>query len=62
MYTEFLKPLENDERVLLEMAYFEDMSQAEIAFATGVPLGTVKTKIRRALKILREIGVGKVAA
>jgi RNA polymerase sigma-70 factor, ECF subfamily len=62
MCTEILKPLGNDERLLLEMAYFEDMSQAEIASATGVPLGTVKTKIRRALKILREIGAGKVAA
>jgi RNA polymerase sigma-70 factor, ECF subfamily len=41
--------MEADERVVIEMAYLEGMTQIEIASATGWPLGTVKTTIRRAL-------------
>jgi RNA polymerase sigma-70 factor (ECF subfamily) len=36
------------------MAYFQGMSQSEIAAATQIPLGTVKTRTRQALLKLRE--------
>lgn len=42
-----------DQRTLLEMAFFRDTTYAEIASATGCPLGTIKTRIRSALAILR---------
>ncbi len=45
-------PLE--QRIALEMAYFFGMTHAEIANETGSPLGTIKTRIRDALKNLRK--------
>jgi RNA polymerase sigma-70 factor, ECF subfamily len=42
-----------DHRILLDMAFFGDMTHAEIASATGYPLGTIKSRIRSALAILR---------
>jgi RNA polymerase sigma factor (sigma-70 family) len=49
------------ERVVIVLAYGEDLSQSEIAERLGWPLGTVKTRTRRALLRLREVlgsGVG----
>ena len=49
------------ERIVIVMAYSEDLSQSEIAERLGWPLGTVKTRTRRALRHLREVlgsGVG----
>lgn len=43
-----------EQRRTVELAYFRGMSQTEIAQATGVPLGTVKTRARLALQKLRE--------
>jgi RNA polymerase sigma-70 factor (ECF subfamily) len=39
---------------VIDMAYFQGMSQSEIAAATQIPLGTVKTRTRQALLKLRE--------
>jgi RNA polymerase sigma factor (sigma-70 family) len=42
-------------RQLLAMAFFRGLSQEDIALQTGMPLGTVKSYIRRAQLRLREI-------
>jgi RNA polymerase sigma-70 factor (ECF subfamily) len=42
-----------EQRRTLEMAYFQGMTHAEIAEATGVPLGTVKGRLRLALEKMR---------
>ncbi len=46
--------LERPERELLELAYFSDLTQTEIAAKVGLPLGTVKTRMRTALIKLRD--------
>jgi RNA polymerase sigma-70 factor, ECF subfamily len=50
---EALKQLSPDDRQILETAYFEGLSQSEIAKRDGIPLGTVKSRARQALKKLR---------
>jgi len=49
-----LERLDGKQRRAIELAYFEGMSQTEIAERMGQPLGTVKTWVRRALQQLRE--------
>ncbi|MEM7520600.1 MAG: sigma-70 family RNA polymerase sigma factor [Pseudomonadota bacterium] len=43
------------QRDLIEKAYFGNLTQAEIAKLTGLPLGTIKSRIRLALERLRHI-------
>jgi RNA polymerase sigma factor (sigma-70 family) len=43
------------EREIIERAYFQEMSQSQIAADLGVPLGTIKTRNRAALRHLAEI-------
>ena len=42
------------QRIALEMAYFEGYSHSEISEKTGEPLGTIKTRIRTGLMMLRK--------
>ena len=45
-------------RTVMELAYFEGLSQSEMAVRMGQPLGTIKTWVRTALQSLRdELGV-----
>jgi RNA polymerase sigma-70 factor (ECF subfamily) len=44
-----LATLPPEQRVALELGYWEGLSQTEIADRTGQPLGTVKTRVRLAL-------------
>ncbi len=48
-----LEQLPPERRRLVALAFFEDLSHAEIAEATGLPLGTVKSHLRRAIHSLR---------
>jgi RNA polymerase sigma-70 factor, ECF subfamily len=50
---EALRELSPDDRQILEAAYYEGLSQSEMAQRDGVPLGTVKSRARQALKKLR---------
>ncbi len=50
---EALKELPEKQRVLIERAYFGDLTHSEIAAETGLPLGTIKSRIRLALDRLR---------
>lgn len=48
-----LQKLDVAQRQLVALAFFRDMSQQEIAKCTGMPLGTVKTILRRSIQQLR---------
>ena len=50
---EALALLPEKQRELIERAYFGDLSHSEIAAETGLPLGTIKSRIRLALERLR---------
>jgi RNA polymerase sigma-70 factor (ECF subfamily) len=50
-----LQQLPADQRIVLEQAYFEGLSLSEIADQQGAPLGTIKSRLARALQRLREI-------
>ncbi len=49
-----LKEMPAQQRSALEMAYFEGYSHSEISKKTGEPLGTIKTRIRTGLILLRK--------
>ena len=57
-----LKLIPEDQRIAIELAYFEGYTQREISELKGIPLGTVKGRIRIGMaklrKILQELGLG----
>lgn len=50
-----LESLNAPQRRALELAYYEGLSHAQIAERLGEPLGTIKTRIRQAMTVLRKM-------
>lgn len=48
-----LRDLPEEQRLVVQLAYFEGLTQSEIAERVGIPLGTVKTRLRLAFDKLR---------
>jgi RNA polymerase sigma-70 factor (ECF subfamily) len=50
---EAIRALPEKQRMLIEKAYYGELTHSEIAAQTGLPLGTIKSRIRLALDRLR---------
>jgi len=49
-----LEALPNEQQQVVTLAYFQGLTQSEVAQRLGVPLGTVKTRLRLAFDKLRK--------
>jgi RNA polymerase sigma-70 factor (ECF subfamily) len=49
-----LERLPPEQRRVLEALYFDGQSMSELSTSTGIPLGTIKTRARLALRALRQ--------
>jgi RNA polymerase sigma-70 factor (ECF subfamily) len=58
---EGLRRIPVEHQVLLELYFFEPLPAPEIAAILGVPIGTVRTRLRRAKELL-EAQIAEVAA
>lgn len=52
---ETLQKLKPEHRILIDLVYYQGYTQQDAAEKLGIPLGTVKTRIRSAINNLREI-------
>lgn len=59
---EVVDRLEEKYRTLIELIYFQGYTQEEAAEATGIPIGTIKTRLRYAIIELRKVFGDKHAA
>jgi RNA polymerase sigma-70 factor (ECF subfamily) len=50
-----LTKLNEEHRKLIDLSYFQGFTHEEIAKMMGIPLGTVKTRIRSAISQLRTL-------
>ncbi len=50
-----LTTLSVEQRQVLELRYFADLKLSEIALASSLPLGTIKSRLHRALQTLRSL-------
>ena len=57
-----LAQLPEEQRSLIEMGFFDGTTHSEIAARTGIPLGTIKSRIRNGLRSLREQLQGVVSS
>jgi len=56
-----LEKIKPEYRQLIDLSYFKGLTQEEISQSEGIPLGTVKTRLRAALSQLRGlIGAGMI--
>jgi RNA polymerase sigma-70 factor (ECF subfamily) len=54
-FREVMIKLKEEHKMIIDLMYFEGYTQAEIADKLGIPLGTVKTRARDALKHLKSL-------
>lgn len=59
LVTDALAQLPDEQKGPLMLAYFDGLTQSEIATRLGAPLGTVKTRMRTGLMKLRDLLAGK---
>jgi RNA polymerase sigma-70 factor (ECF subfamily) len=59
LVTSALSQLPEEQKRPLVLAYFEGLTQSEIAANLGAPLGTIKTRMRAGMMKLREVLAGK---
>lgn len=59
LVTNALAQLPDEQKRPLMLAYFDGLTQSEIAARVGAPLGTVKTRMRTGMMKLRELLAGK---
>jgi RNA polymerase sigma factor (sigma-70 family) len=50
---DLLAALSSEQRRVLDLRFYADLDLTEIALVTGVPLGTVKSRLHRALRAAR---------
>ncbi|QLE58849.1 sigma-70 family RNA polymerase sigma factor [Nostoc sp. TCL26-01] len=50
-----IKNLPTEQKLVIELAYYQGLTQSQIATKTGISLGTVKTRIRLGLNKLKSI-------
>jgi RNA polymerase sigma-70 factor (ECF subfamily) len=55
-----LAQIPKEQAALIDLAFFQGMTHSEIASATQLPLGTVKTRLRTGLQRLRELWLESV--
>ena len=59
LVTSALSQLPEEQKRPLVLAYFDGLTQSEIAANLGAPLGTVKTRMRAGMMKLRQVLAGK---
>ena len=47
--------LKQDQKQIIDLAYFDGFTQEEISKQLGIPLGTVKTRMRAAISVLKKL-------
>lgn len=50
-----VKLLKQDQKQIIDLAYFDGFTQEEISKKLGIPLGTVKTRMRAAISVLKKL-------
>jgi RNA polymerase sigma-70 factor, ECF subfamily len=49
-----MRPLSPDQRALITLHYYQQVPRAEIAELLGIPVGTVASRINKAMQVLRQ--------
>jgi RNA polymerase sigma factor (sigma-70 family) len=50
---QLIEVLTPEQKLILDMVYFQGYTQLEVSAALNIPVGTVKTRIRTSIKVLR---------
>lgn len=56
---EIVEKLNPEQKQVIDLMYFEGLTQSEIAASYDIPLGTVKTRVRSAVKLLSRLFKGR---